>query len=341
MAKVVLPFLEKTTAKGRTYYRYRRGGVRLPLPDEPDTPEFIQAYQRIHASFGDEIVYPNVRIGSIDELIIAFRKSPDFLKLKAGTKEHYLYHFNIISPKLGKFQARDVTRRIIKELHDSLASTPAKANGCIKAISRLYTFGIDREMVTINPAQNIKKLKLGEIRPWTPEEVELVRTKADPHIQLATALALFTGQRLGDVAKMRWDQIVDDGIEIAQQKTGSSLWVPLHPELKDLLERTKAERLGKGIKLTTILLSAKGLEYTSMNLKHKFGDALRVLGLPKDCVFHGLRKTAAVMLAEAGCSTEQIKAITGHRTDQMAAYYAKRANQRILAKSAMVKWTIS
>jgi integrase len=77
--------------------------------------------------------------------------------------------------------------------------------------------------------------------------------------------------------------------------------------------------------------------YTKHNLKHKFGGAIRALGLPPGCVFHGLRKTAAVMLAEAGCSTEQIKAITGHRTDQMAAYYAKRANQRVLAKAAMAK----
>jgi integrase len=66
-----------------------------------------------------------------------------------------------------------------------------------------------------------------------------------------------------------------------------------------------------------------------------FKAATRAAGLPEDCVFHGLRKTAAVRLAEAGCTTEQIKSITGHRTDQMAAYYAKRANQRLLAKAAI------
>jgi integrase len=59
--------------------------------------------------------------------------------------------------------------------------------------------------------------------------------------------------------------------------------------------------------------------------------------LPDDLVFHGLRKTAAVMLTEAGCTTEQVKAITGHRTDDMAAYYAKQANQGVLAKAAMEK----
>ncbi len=43
------------------------------------------------------------------------------------------------------------------------------------------------------------------------------------------------------------------------------------------------------------------------------------------------------MLAEAGCTTEQIKSITGHRTDQMAAYYSKHANQKVLAMAAIDK----
>jgi integrase len=57
--------------------------------------------------------------------------------------------------------------------------------------------------------------------------------------------------------------------------------------------------------------------------------------LPEDCVFHGLRKTVTVRLTEAGCSNEQIKSITGHKTDPIAAYYAKSANHRVLAKAAM------
>lgn len=65
---------------------------------------------------------------------------------------------------------------------------------------------------------------------------------------------------------------------------------------------------------------------------------MRKAGLPDDLVFHGLRKTAAVRLAEAGCSTEQIKSITGHRSDDMAAYYARQANQKVLARAAMGKF---
>jgi integrase len=91
-------------------------------------------------------------------------------------------------------------------------------------------------------------------------------------------------------------------------------------------------------KAETILTSASGRPFKPDHFKHQFKDASRKAGLPDDLVFHGLRKTAAVRLAESGCSTEQIKSITGHRTDSMAAYYARQADQRVLARAAMGKF---
>jgi len=91
-------------------------------------------------------------------------------------------------------------------------------------------------------------------------------------------------------------------------------------------------------KAETVLTSATGQPFKADHFKHQFKDATRKAGLLDDLVFHGLRKTAAVRLAEAGCTTEQIKSITGHRTDDMAAYYARQANQRVLAKAAMGKF---
>jgi integrase len=54
-------------------------------------------------------------------------------------------------------------------------------------------------------------------------------------------------------------------------------------------------------------------------------------------VLHGLRKTAARKLAEAGATEEQIKPIAGHTTSAMVAHYVKGANQRKLAKAAILK----
>ena len=54
-------------------------------------------------------------------------------------------------------------------------------------------------------------------------------------------------------------------------------------------------------------------------------------------MLHGLRKTAARKIAEAGATEEQIRAVTGHTTSRMVAHYTKGANQRKLAKGAILK----
>ena len=65
--------------------------------------------------------------------------------------------------------------------------------------------------------------------------------------------------------------------------------------------------------------------------------AIQAAGLPQACVLHGLRKTAARMLAEAGCTDREIMAITGHRTTAMVSHYTKHADQKRRATAAIHK----
>jgi integrase len=53
---------------------------------------------------------------------------------------------------------------------------------------------------------------------------------------------------------------------------------------------------------------------------------------------HGLRKNAAQALAEAECSISEIMSITGHRSPAMALHYAKHAEKRRLARTAIDRW---
>jgi integrase len=66
-------------------------------------------------------------------------------------------------------------------------------------------------------------------------------------------------------------------------------------------------------------------------------DAIEGSGLPHDCVLHGLRKTSARDLADAGCTEEEIKLITGHVTSQMVSHYVKTADRRKRARAAIQK----
>ena len=56
-----------------------------------------------------------------------------------------------------------------------------------------------------------------------------------------------------------------------------------------------------------------------------------IAGLP-DCTAHGLRKAAATRLANAGCSVNEIAAITGHKSLREIAHYTSAADQARLAQ---------
>ncbi|WP_162938159.1 hypothetical protein [Kiloniella sp. EL199] len=50
-----------------------------------------------------------------------------------------------------------------------------------------------------------------------------------------------------------------------------------------------------------------------------------------------MRRNTNIFLLEVGCTTEETKSITGHKTDEMVKLYAKGVRQKLLAQRAMDK----
>src|SRR5262249_50247167 len=84
-----------------------------------------------------------------------------------------------------------------------------------------------------------------------------------------------------------------------------------------------------------ILRTAFGEPFTSNGFGNFMADKIAAAGLPQRCVTHGLRKAAARRLAEAGCSANEIAAITGHLTLAEVSRYTKAAEQKRLARAAI------
>jgi integrase len=118
-------------------------------------------------------------------------------------------------------------------------------------------------------------------------------------------------------------------IQVRQDKTDVVLDIPLHPRLRTIIDAAAADDH------LTFLITRTGKSYGVSDFSHQF--RCRDAGLPADCHFHGLRYSAAKTLAEAGCSTHQIAAITGHKTLGMVQKYSKGVEQRRLATEAMAK----
>src|SRR5262249_34392397 len=123
--------------------------------------------------------------------------------------------------------------------------------------------------------------------------------------RLALALGLYTAQRRGDVIRMGRQHIKDGALSITQEKTGARLLIPIHPELQQILDATPTGHL-------TLLTTKSGKSYSAGDFSEQFRAWCDAAGLPLACNSHGLRKTAARRLAEAGCSAHEISAITGH-----------------------------
>jgi integrase len=119
-------------------------------------------------------------------------------------------------------------------------------------------------------------------------------------------------------------------VEVRQEKTRAVLEIPLHPELVKIIELGNIPHL-------TFLTTKTGKPYAPNDLSDEFRGWCDAAGLSPECSLHGLRKAAARQLAEAGCSTHQIAAITGHKTLKEVERYTRDAEQAHLARQAMAR----
>jgi integrase len=142
-------------------------------------------------------------------------------------------------------------------------------------------------------------------------------------------LCLGTGQRIGDVLRMRWSDIEDGAIRVKQGKTGNELWIPLTPRLGRLLDASARRGFG-------IVVGEDGRPLSYRRAAYAV-DAIHKQAGTRGLTIHGLRHSTAAELAEAGCTDAQIAAVTGHKSLRMVAKYRAGAAQKRLAKEAMGK----
>jgi integrase len=182
-----------------------------------------------------------------------------------------------------------------------------------------------------DPTQTVKRLKyeFAGHHSWTEQEIAqyMGRHPLGSRARLAMSLLLYTGQRRGDVIRMGRQHIREGGLlYVRQEKTGRELLIPI-PELLPIVA---------GISNLTFLTTHRGQPFLANSFGNWFREQCNAAGLPH-CSAHGLRKAAARRLAEAGCSTHEIAAITGHNSLKEVERYTKAVDQKRLAMSAIAK----
>jgi integrase len=155
--------------------------------------------------------------------------------------------------------------------------------------------------------------------------------RAPAHLHLPLMLALWTGQRQGDLLRLPWSAYDGTHIRLRQGKTGARVVIPVGAPLKAALDATpKASPI--------VLVKRDGAPWTSAGFQSAWCRACKRVGLV-GLTFHDLRGTAVTRLALAEASEPEIATITGHSLRDVRAILDAHylARDPALAESAIRK----
>jgi integrase len=325
-------WISKKLADGtrRTYYYAWKGGP--PLRGKPGSPEFIASYNEALAR---KVVPPR---GMLLSVLQGYQASEDFLGLAPRSRSDYVGKIKLIEKAFGDFPLAALTdsrtRGIFKAWRERLAvSSRRQADYAWVVLARVLSWGMDRGLVAVNPCKKGGRLYRGSRaeKIWTPAGEAAFLERAPAHLHLPLLLALWTGQRQGDLLRLPWSAYDGTHIRLRQSKGGARVVIPVGAPLKSALDAAP--------KRSTIMLTTMdGKPWTPDGFRASWGKACKRAGVV-GVTFHDLRGTAVTRLAIAGCTEAEIATITGHSMRSVRAiidtHYLNR--DPVLAENAIRK----
>ena len=321
-------------SNGRVYSYYRRDGTQFKIGGDPGTDVWTKNYEAIHSRFTMTKKRPDLTPGSLAAAIVDYKKSDRFQILAQSTRTRYGYALDKLSAKLGHLELASITRRAVVRLRDNVAKSQQRnAIEIVKVLRLVFECACDLGEVDFNPAKDVRKpagYKASQHESWTDDQLQTFIAGAKPVWRRAVMVALYTGLRRSDLIRLTRANIRDGWIIIDIAKTDGHAEIPIHSDL--------AAELTKELPVASMMLvpTARGRQMNKDSLSHGLQKECRRLGIEPNPPLHGLRRNAIIRLLEAGCSREEVMAITD-QSKRMVEYYAGRRHKRVLAESAILK----
>ncbi len=280
----------------------------------PRLYEQIQLKQRQEAPTVD-LLYIDFR----DHYLRRKRKRPE--QAEQALEKHLI-------PYMGELKAEDVNRRqIIERIRDIEESGAPRMAEVVKAlISQMFRYGVDVGLVNSSPAVALPMIgSKGKVRERILTEPEirkfwkrLDKAALDQPMRNAYRLLLVTGQRRGEVAGARWDEINRRSkkwtIPAERSKNGKPHEVPLTPLALKLLDSLKNDSdwiLPSPIHPGPIY--PQSLSRGMSNNRELFKIA--------HFTCHDLRRTAASYMTSLGILRLHVSKVLNHSDQSLAAIY--------------------
>lgn len=156
------------------------------------------------------------------------------------------------------------------------------------------------------------------------------RADPDPLVRLIVEFLARTGMRKGELVNLTVDAVVQIGsaywLRIPVGKLHNDRYIPLHPQLKQLLDRWLATR-SEDLR-SKLMFIERGRPLSTARVDAAVDKVARAAGL-EGVSPHRLRHTLATQAINRGMSLEAIAALLGHRTMTMTMVYAKIADRAV------------
>jgi len=213
-----------------------------------------------------------------------------------------------------------LTRRDVRALAEGIVQrgAPVTANRVLDRIRGVFNFGIARDWLEANPAQHVGPLtqEHSRERVLTDDEIKQVWTlcEQEPPVYAAfVRLRLLTAQRGGELARLKWADVDDDGraftIPATVAKNGKAHRVPLSTLAQEQLDAMPRlnDWLFTGVRLSTLQHAVSRIRDRMTTLARQSNPKAVV-----DFRGHDLRRTAATKMAQAGVPEPDISRVLNH-----------------------------
>lgn len=220
----------------------------------------------------------------------------------------------------GRFRACQLTSEQIRGYivrRQSEGLTNGTINRELAALTRMFRLATRQTPPLVSMIPHIPRLKEHNVRQgfFTDEEYTLLRAALPDHLKVPFILAYWTGMRMGEVLRLRWEQIdLSEGLlrlEPGTTKSGRGRLIPLPAEVCVVLRQWK-DQTSRRYPAAPWVCHYRG-ERLARIQKKLWDKICQRVGL-NDKLFHDLRRTAIRNMVRRGISERIAMEISGHRT---------------------------
>lgn len=271
------------------------------------------------------------------------KRRKDGRPLAENTLSTYKIQLNRLYKSWGKKPIDSITLKMVNEYLDEL--TPSNSVSVRSVLCNIFDVAMSKGLCPDNPARiTLKRYVQKQRKRHTIEGLQVIRSHSPPWLKNAIDLAMLTTQRRSDIVNLRWTDIQDGYLHIAQQKTTDDplddfetmegagyVRIKIDKELQNILDRCKSDNVispfvihqqpkrktknDKKEHWTQILPFYLSEEFLRVMNKSKAYSDLKGRQKP---TFHEIRALAIFLHKKEGRSAQ---ALAGHANQAMTQHY--------------------